>query len=158
MCLWEIDERTLGDQQRLELDEHVASRSWDKAVPNSRDVNQILSPVISDNDGVHSLCAPECILRSQVLVHCSTDTWPRTRCACQSRIGCPSSWQQHLQPLGANCVEHVSGRCFEIIRNPDSGRLKLENRFHHLMAFDKRQAREIAIAVNEKVENEVMDA
>ena len=56
MCLWEIDERTLGDQQRLELDEHVASRSWDKAVPNSRDVNQILSPVISDNDGVHSVC------------------------------------------------------------------------------------------------------
>ena len=55
MCLWEIDDWRLGDEQRLELREHVAPRSRDKAVANSRDINQILSPVIPDNDGVHAM-------------------------------------------------------------------------------------------------------
>jgi hypothetical protein len=35
MCLWEIDERTLGDEQRLELREHLAPRRRDKAVADS---------------------------------------------------------------------------------------------------------------------------
>ena len=45
-----------------------------------------------------------------------------------------------------------------MVNNPDSGRLKLQNRFHDFMALDKRQAREVVIVISEEVENEVMNA
>jgi hypothetical protein len=56
MCLWKIGERTLGDKQGLEPREYLASRSWHKSVPDSGHVKQILSPVISNYDGVHAVC------------------------------------------------------------------------------------------------------
>ena len=42
--------------EQPEPSEYLASRSRHNAVPNSRDANQILSPIISDNDGAHSVC------------------------------------------------------------------------------------------------------
>jgi hypothetical protein len=63
-----------------------------------------------------------------------------------------------FQPLAANCTDHVSGRDLEVVSNPESGRLEPQNGFHDFMALDKRQAREIAIVKNEKIEDEVMNA
>jgi hypothetical protein len=55
MRFWEIDERALGDDQGIELSEDLAPRSGYKAVPNPRDIDQILSSVIPNNDGVDSM-------------------------------------------------------------------------------------------------------
>src|SRR5215472_17685924 len=150
MCLWEIDERTLGDQQRLELDEHVASRSWDKAVPNSRDVNQILSPVISDNDGVHSVCARNVSSDHEFLSTVQPILGPGPAALANLVSAVLPLGNDTFQPLAANCVKHVGSGCFEIIRNPDSGRIKLQNRFHDFMAFDKRQARPPSLTTIQK--------
>src|SRR6516164_3714176 len=158
MSLRKIDERRFWGEQGLEPSEYLASGSWHKAVPNSRDINQIVSPIIPDNDGIHPVCARNVSSDHKFLSTVQPILGPGPAALANLVSAVLPLGNNTFQPLGANCVEHVSGRCFEIIRNPDSGRLKLENRFHHLMAFDKRQAREIAIAVNEKVENEVMDA
>ena len=56
MCLRKIDERTFWDEQGLEPSEYLASRSRHKAVPNSGDVNQIVSAVIPNNDSIHPVC------------------------------------------------------------------------------------------------------
>jgi len=42
--------------QGLEPSEYLESGSRHKAVPNARDINQIVSPVIPDNDGIHPVC------------------------------------------------------------------------------------------------------
>src|SRR6516164_5179918 len=56
MSLRKIDERRFWGEQGLEPSEYLASRSRHKAVPNSRDINQIVSPIIPDNDGIHPVC------------------------------------------------------------------------------------------------------
>ena len=159
MRFWEIDERALGDDQGLELAEDLAPRSRDKAVPNSGDVNQILSPVIPNYDGIQRRERPECSLRSQVLVHYSADTWPTSR----SRL--PASYRLSLllattpsSPWARIALSMSAAGDLEIVSNADSGRLKPQNRFHDFMPLDKWQPREIAIVVNEKIENEVVNA
>src|SRR5215472_8647869 len=137
MCLWEIDERTLGDQQRLELDEHVASRSWDKAVPNSRDVNQILSPVISDNDGVHSGCARNVSSDHKFLSTVQPILGPGPAALANLVSAVLPLGNNTFQPLAASSTEHVLNGRFKIVRNTDPGRLKLQNSFHDLAPLDK---------------------
>ena len=57
MSLWKIGERTFRGKQGLQPDEYLAPRSWHKAVPNSGDVNQILSPVIAYDNSVYTVWA-----------------------------------------------------------------------------------------------------
>jgi hypothetical protein len=55
MSLRKIDERTFWGEQGLEPSEYLASGSRHKAVPNSRDIDQIVSPVIPYNDGIYAV-------------------------------------------------------------------------------------------------------
>src|SRR5215469_694998 len=129
-----------------------------KAVPNSRDINQIVSPLISDNDGIHAVCARNVATDHKFLSAVQAVLGPRPTPFSNLVPAVSPLGNDAFQPLGANCTEHVSGGDLEILNNPDSRRLEPENGFHDVMALEKRQAREIAIVVNEKVENEVMDA
>src|SRR6516164_5084919 len=157
MSLRKIGERTFWGEQGLEPSEYLPSGSRHKAVPNSGHVEEIFSLVIPNNDSVDSVRARNVSSDDKFLSTVQPILGPRPAALANLVSAVLPLGNNAFQPLGANCVEHVSGGCFEIIRNPDSGRLKLENRFHNFMALDKRQAREIAIVVNEKVENEVMD-
>src|SRR6516165_8637569 len=158
MCLRKIGERTSWYNQGLEPREYLASRSRDKAVPNSGHVNQIFSPVVPNNDGVHSVCAGKVPSDHEFLSAIQPVLGPRPAPFPNLVPTVPSLSNDTFQPLGANCTEHIGGRHLEMVNNPDSGRLKLQNRFHDFMALDKRQAREVVIVISEEVENEVMNA
>src|SRR6516162_9726045 len=140
MFLWKIGERTLWDEQGLEPSEYLASGSRHKAVPNSGDVNEILSAVIPNNDGVHSVCARNVASDHKFLPAVQSVLSPRAAAFSSFVPAVFSLGNDTFQPLAANRVKHVGSGCFEIIRNPDSGRLKLENTFHYFMALDERKA------------------
>src|SRR6516162_1895439 len=158
MSLRKIDERRFWGEQGLEPSEYLASGSRHKAVPNSRDINQIVSPVIPDNDGVHSMCARNVASDHKFLPAVQSILSPRAAAFSSFVPAVFSLGNDTFQPLGASGSEHVPSGRFKIVRNADSGRHKLENAFHYFMALDERKAREITIVVNKKVENEVVNA
>src|SRR6516162_9307764 len=80
MCLRKIGERTSWYNQGLEPREYLASRSRHKAVPNSGHVNQIFSPVVPNNDGVHSVCAGKVPSDHEFLSAIQSILGPRASC------------------------------------------------------------------------------
>src|SRR5215469_7305209 len=158
MSLRKIGERTFWGKQGLEPREYLAPRSRDKAVANSRDINQILFPVIPNNYGIHSVCARNVATDHKFLPAVQSILSPRAAAFSSFVPAVFSLSNDTFQPLGASGSEHVPSRRFKIVRNADSGRLKLKNAFHYFMALDERKAREITIVVNKKVENEVVNA
>jgi hypothetical protein len=138
MCLQKIGERALWNDQGFEPGEYPASRSRHKAVPNSRDVNQIFSPVVPNNDGVHSVCAWNVSADDQFLSAVQPVLGPRPAPFSSLVTTIPSLGNDTFQSLAASGTQHVLSRRFKIIRNANSGRLKLQNGFHDLMALDKR--------------------
>src|SRR5215469_4678935 len=158
MSLRKIDERTFWGEQGLEPREYLPPRSWDKAVPNSRDINQIVSPVIPNNDSIHPVCARNVSSDHKFLPAVQSILSPRAAAFSSFVPAVFSLGDDTFQPLGASGSKHAPSGRFKIVRNADSGRLKLENTFHYFMALDERKAREITIVVNKKVENEVVNA
>src|SRR5438309_189374 len=55
MRLWQVDEWTFRDHQGSQLFDRLAPRGRNKSVPHSGDVNEIVSLVISNDDGVETM-------------------------------------------------------------------------------------------------------
>src|SRR6516225_5530422 len=127
MSFGKIRERTLGDKQGLELREHLAPRSWYKAVADSGYVNEIFSPVISNNDGVHSVCARNVATDHKFLSTVQPILGPGPTALANLVSAVLPLGNNTFQPLAASSTEHIGGRHLEMVNNPDSGRLKLEN-------------------------------
>src|SRR6516162_11011638 len=125
MFLWKIGERTLWDEQGLEPSEYLASGSRHKAVPNSGDVNEILSPVIPNRDGVHSVCARNVASDHKFLPAVQPVLCPRPTPFSELVPAVLPLGNDTFQPLVPSGAEHVASRRFKIVRNADSARLKL---------------------------------
>jgi hypothetical protein len=59
MFLWQVDEWAVRNYQESQLFKHLPSRGRHKSISNSRDVDQLLSLVISNDDGVETVSARE---------------------------------------------------------------------------------------------------
>src|SRR6516162_4122325 len=112
MFLWKIGERTFWDRQGLKPGEYLASRSRDKAVPNSGDVNEILSAVIPNHDGIHSVCAQNVSSDHQFLSTIQPILSPRSTAFPRLVSAVPSLSNDTFQPLGQSFIvmEYLEGR------------------------------------------------
>jgi len=109
--------------------EYLASGSRHKAIPNSGNVNEILSAVIPDNDGVHAVCARNVATDHKFLSAVQPITGPRPSALANLVPAVSPLSNDTFQPLAASSTEHVLNQRFKIVGNTDPGRLKLENRF-----------------------------
>src|SRR6516164_1038376 len=132
MSFGKIRERTLGDKQGLELREHLAPRSWYKAVADSGYVNEIFSPVISNNDGVHSVCARNVATDHKFLSTVQPILGPGPTALANLVSAVLPLGNNTFQALAASSTEDVLNGRFKIVCNTDAGRRKLQNSFHDL--------------------------
>src|SRR5215469_6570483 len=137
MSLRKIDERTFWGEQGLEPSEYLASGSRHKAVPNSCDINQIVSPIIPDNDGVDPVCARNVSSDHKFLSTVQPILSPGPTALANLVSAVLPLGNNTFQPLAASGTEHVLNGLFKIVRNTDPGRLKLQNSFHDLAPLDK---------------------
>src|SRR5215471_19162060 len=128
MSLRKIGERTFWGKQGLEPREYLAPRSRDKAVANSRDINQILFPVIPNNYGIHAVCARNVASDHKFLPAVQSILSPRAAALANlpptslpTKPGQVSAvlplGNNTFQPLVASGAEHVASRRFKIVRN-----------------------------------------
>src|SRR5215469_8716397 len=158
MSLRKVDERPFWDEQGLEPSEYLASRSRNKAVPNSGHVKQILSPVIADNDGVHSVCAWDVASDHKFLSTVQTILGPRPA-ALASFIPTVLSFRNDaFQSLLGGAFEHCLGCGLEVFGDSDSRRLEFEHRLQEFTALDERELRKVMILTDEHVKDEIADA
>src|SRR6516164_801099 len=122
MSLRKIDERRFWGEQGLEPSEYLASGSRHKAVPNSRDINQIVSPVISNNDGVHSVCARNVSSDHKFLSTVQPILGPGPAALANLVSAVLPLGNDTFQPLVPSGAEHAASRRFKIVRNADSAR------------------------------------
>src|SRR5215469_61164 len=125
MSLWKISERTFRGKQGLQPGEYLAPRSRHKAVPDSGDINQMVSPVIANNDCVHSVRSRNVTSDHKFLSPIQPVLRPRPAPFPNLVAAVLPFGNDTFQPLAASGTEHVPRGCFEIVRNADSGRLKL---------------------------------
>ena len=122
MQLQEIGERTFGDDEGLQLFEYLAPRGRNKSVAHSGYVDQIVSLVIANDDGVESVGSGDEASDHQFLtaIHAILDLTSRS----ESVNAIPSLSHDPLELLPSNCVEQIGGRNLDTIRNTNSGRGK----------------------------------
>src|SRR5215831_18649541 len=119
MSFGKIREWTFWGQQGLEPGEYLASGSRHKAVPNSGNVNEILSAVIPDNDGVHSVCARNVTSDHKFLSAIQAVLGPRPPPFSNLVPAVLPLGNKTFQPLTASSTDHVLNRRFKIVRNTD---------------------------------------
>src|SRR6516164_3753977 len=158
MSLRKIDERRFWGEQRLEPREYLASGSRHKAVPNSRDINQIVSPVIPNNDGIHAVCAWDVASDHEFLPAVQSILSPRAA-ALASFIPTVLSFRNDaFQSLLGGAFEHCLGCGLEVFGDSDSRRLEFEHRLQEFTALDERELRKVMILTDEHVKDEIADA
>src|SRR5580765_4916971 len=154
MLLRQVDEWAFRNHQESQLFEHLPSRGRNKSVSHSGNVNEIVSTVISDDDGIETVSAREVSADHQFLSAIHAILYPGATALSGLIYAVLSLCDDPFESLLSNSPEHIRCGCFDIIGSANSRRLKLQYRPHNFATLGQGKTGKVTTVIDEEIKNE----